>query len=174
MGGFRPVGAALTGQPPVGAAPMLALAAGIFAATIALLALVVARVPHPHPRPLALRSLLVVGGRPPISAPAVLLYIDRRCSHCRTAAARLDSVGRATGARAVLVAGEPRDSADALAHYGAALGLHATLALDTGHVLARAAAIEAVPVLVAVDRAGAATLTYGVPRSPAVAALLRP
>jgi hypothetical protein len=153
---------------------MIALAAAILAATLALLGLVAARVPHPHVRPLALGTLHVVGGGPPISAPAVLLYVDRRCSHCRTAAARLDSVGRATGARAVLVAGEPSDSAGALVRYGAALGLRATLALDTGHVLARAAGVQAVPVLLFVDRAGAATLMYGVPRSPAVAALLRP
>jgi hypothetical protein len=113
---------------------------------------------------LPLAGLEVVRGAAQVRGPVALLYIDPACPHCRPAAIAFDSLVRATGTPAFIVAGDPRDSARALMRYADAAGVQASgLALDTAHLLAHAAALKAVPVLITVDRLGIGTLSYGAP-----------
>jgi hypothetical protein len=114
--------------------------------------------------PVPLAALQVVRGPVRVTAPVALLYIDRSCLYCRAAVVRFDSLVRASRARAFIVSNDRRDSAGALARYAARVGVRASgLALDTGHVLAHAERLNAVPVLVVVDQFGAATIAYGAP-----------
>jgi hypothetical protein len=118
----------------------------------------------PSTTALALRSLVVVRGAAPVRPPVALLYVDRACPHCRPAALRFDSLARTARVPAFIVSTDRLDSAAALARYADALGVgSAGLALDTGHLLAHAARLRAVPVVVLVDRLGQVTVTYGAP-----------
>jgi hypothetical protein len=148
------------GSPAVAAA----LTGLAIALTLVLLAAATARLRRVPAARVPLASLDVVRGPAHVTAPVALLYIDRSCPHCRPAAIRFDSLARATRVPAFIVSNDRRDSAAALARYAASAGVRATgLALDTGHALARAERLAAVPVLVLVDRFGAATIAYGAP-----------
>lgn len=118
----------------------------------------------PPPRAVPVGALVVVRGGTRVEAPVALLYVDRGCGHCAAAVERFDSLVRSGSVRGVIVSHEHRDSGAALARYADGLGVMASgLAIDTAYTIAKAAGLRAVPVLVSVDRAGLATVSYGVP-----------
>jgi hypothetical protein len=92
-------------------------------------------------------ALLAAGVLLPVAAlarrrtgtPTALLFVSRGCGHCLAAAARFDSLTTRLGVRAVLVV----DSGS-----WAKVAPHVTLARDSGHALARALSIRAVPAFV--------------------------
>jgi hypothetical protein len=94
-------------------------------------------------------ALLAAGILLPVAAlarrrtgtPTALLFVSRGCAHCLAAAARFDSMTTRRGVRAVLVV----DSGS-----WAAVAPHVMLARDSGHALARALSIRAVPALVSI------------------------
>jgi hypothetical protein len=99
-------------------------------------------------------ALRAVRGDPSLAPPVAVLYVSRRCGHCAAAAARFDSITARRAVRAVIVTGEPAESAGALIGWAAALRLrHAALALDTGRHLGRAVALRAVPASISITGA---------------------
>lgn len=94
-------------------------------------------------------ALLAAGILLPVAAlarrrsgpPTALLFVSRGCARCLAAAAQFDSMTTRRGVRAVLVV----DSGS-----WATVAPHVLLARDSGHALARALSIRAVPALVSV------------------------
>jgi hypothetical protein len=118
----------------------------------------------PPTRAVPVGALVVVRGGERVEAPVALLYVDRGCGHCAAAVERFDSLVRAGAVRGFIVSHENVDSGAALERYADALGVTASgLAMDTAYTVAKAARLRAVPVLVTVNRAGLATVSYGLP-----------
>jgi hypothetical protein len=160
----RPIGRPRAAGSPVVAAMLTGFTIAVMLVLLAAATARLRRVPVGGALPASLAALDVVRGPMHVRAPVALLYIDRSCAHCRPAAIRFDSLVRRTRVSAYIVSNDRRDSGAALERYAALAGVRATgLALDTGHALAHAERLAAVPALVLVDRFGTANVVYGAP-----------
>ncbi len=90
-------------------------------------------------------------GRAPATrhTPLAILYVQRRCPHCRRTAHLVDSLGDALGVATLLITND----ADTVAEtYARELRLRRPLARDSARAFARRFRIVYVPTLIAFDR----------------------